>query len=55
MSANQLVVNAIDDVGHREPTLLLGDRRMELDLIHQVTEFFDQGGVGREVVGIECV
>jgi hypothetical protein len=38
MSSHQLVVNSIDDVGHREPTFLLGDRRVELDLVQQIAE-----------------
>ena len=46
-------MNAVDDVGHREPTLLFGDRRVELDLVEQVAELFDQVGVGRRVIGVE--
>ena len=53
MAADELVVDAVDDVGDREPALLLGDRGVELDLVQQVAELLDQLVVGRRVVGIE--
>ena len=46
MAPHQLVVDAVGDVGDGEPTLLLGDRRVELDLVQQVAEFLDQVGIG---------
>ena len=55
MSTYELVVDARGDVGDREPTLLLGDRRMELDLVEQVAEFLDEVVVGRRIVGIEPI
>ena len=55
VAAHQLVVHALDDVGHREPALLLGDRGVELDLVEQVAELLDQCLVGGRVVGVECL
>ncbi len=45
MAPHELVVDAVGDVGDREPSLLLGDRGVELDLVEQVAEFLDQIGV----------
>ena len=58
MAPHQLVVDAVGDVGDGEPTLLLGDRRVELDLVEQVAEFLDQvsigirGRIGRRRLGV---
>ena len=46
---------ALRDVGDREPTLLLGDRGVELDLVEQVAELLDQRLVGGRVVGVELL
>ena len=53
MAAHQLVVDALGDVGDREPSGLLGDRGVELDLVEHVAELLDQGVLGRRVVGVE--
>ena len=50
VAPHEFVVERARDVGHREATLLLGDRGMELDLIQQVAELLDQCVVGRRVV-----
>ena len=53
MPPDELVVNPVDDVDHREPAILLGDRGVELDLIQEIAEFLDQGIVGRGFVRVE--
>ena len=53
MAADELVVDATGDVGHREPAVLLGDRGVELDLVEQVAELFDDVLVRRRVVRVE--
>ena len=53
--AHELVVHAAGDVGDREPPLLLGDRRVELDLVQQVAELLDQRLVAGRVVGVELL
>ena len=42
MTAHELVVYAMGDIGHREPALLFGDRGVELDLVEQVAELLDE-------------
>ena len=42
VAADELVVDPRGDVGDREAALLLGDRRVELDLVQQVAELLDQ-------------
>ena len=42
VTADELVVHPLGDIGDREPALLLGDRRVELDLVQQITELLDQ-------------
>ena len=53
VAAHELVVHAACDVGDREAALLLGDRGVELDLVEQVAELFDDVLVGGRVVGVE--
>ncbi len=51
VSSNELVVDAVGDVGDREPTLLFGDDGVELDLVEQVAELLDQVVVDARIVG----
>ena len=53
VATDELVVDPGRDVGDREPAFLLGDRRMEFDLIEQVAEFLDEVFVGGGVGGVE--
>ena len=53
MSTDQFVTNARRDIGHRESTFLFSDRRVELDLVQQVAEFFHECVVGGRIVGVE--
>ena len=53
--ADELVVDALSDVGDREAALLLGDRGVELDLVEQVAQLLDQRLVGGRVVGVEVL
>ena len=53
MTTYQLVANTRGDVSHREATFLFADRRMELDLVQQVTELFHECVVGGRIVGVE--
>jgi hypothetical protein len=55
VATHQLVVDAGRDVGDREATLLFGDRGVELDLVEQVAELFDQVVVGGRIGRVEAV
>ena len=46
MSAYEFVMGATCDVGKGEATLLFCNRRVELDLIEQVTQLFNERVVG---------
>ena len=53
VAAHELVVDSVGDVDHREAPLLLGDGGVELDVVEQIAELLDHGGVGGGIVGVE--
>ena len=55
VAPDQLVVDPFDHIDHGEPTLLLGDGGVELDLVQQVAQLLDQCRIGRRLVGVECL
>ena len=52
VTADELVVDPVGDVDDREPSLLLGDRGVELDVVEQVAELLDDVLVGRRVARV---